>query len=117
MTRGQLCKLIKRTMKDYRTDAIASVARNKHMNNLKGKVSVLTQDLVDALLVDFLNYFALRVGGMDYGMYTSDLLTEEKPQTPVEEMDEAIAGLVSCMPDEAHRELSLKWYNLRKKLK
>lgn len=117
MTNGQLCKLVERVIKKYRLEARDSVIRNKHMNDLGPRdKSALKQKIIDALLVDFLNFFAVTACGMDLGMYTSDLLTEEKQLTLVQEMDEAISGLVCCMPDEAHRELTQKWYTLRKKL-
>ena len=41
------------------------------MNNLKGECSI-SQDDVDAVLVDFINNIAVK-RGIDYGLYTEDI--------------------------------------------
>lgn len=54
----------------YSKDAQASISRNKHMNELSGFNP--SQPVIDAVLVDFINYAAERQG-IDYALYTSDL--------------------------------------------
>jgi hypothetical protein len=54
----------------YRPGSVASIKRNKHMNDCEGKN--IDQDVVDAVIVDYLNYVAGRYG-MDLGLYTNDL--------------------------------------------
>jgi len=79
MTRGELLKLLTKEAKKYRDGALVSIKRSKHMNDLSSKdisklkkEQQLTQKLIDALLVDFIN----RVGAgqcLDYGLYTKHL--------------------------------------------
>lgn len=70
MNRGELIGWIKDRAVEYRKVATNSVARNHHMNALGGHCR-LTQDEVDALLTDFVNYCGVRQG-VDYAMYTED---------------------------------------------
>ena len=79
MTRGEFLDLLTTKAQEYRNKALASIERNRHMNNLSSKdisklknEQQLTQKLIDALLVDFIN----SVGAgqcMDYGLYTKHL--------------------------------------------
>ena len=79
MTRGELLNLLTTEAQEYREEALLSVERSRHMNNLSPKdisrlkkEQRLTQRLIDALLVDFIN----RVGAgqcLDYGLYTEHL--------------------------------------------
>jgi hypothetical protein len=57
--------------KEYRDDAIASVNRNAHMNDCKGKCG-LTQTQVDAILCDFINRCASHQC-VDLALYSIDL--------------------------------------------
>ena len=59
---------------DYVKIAEKSVNRNTHMNNLgHGLYDNIPQDIIDALIVDFVNYIGREYQGMDYGMYTKHL--------------------------------------------
>lgn len=78
MNRGELVKYLEQVARDYRTDALLSINRNSHMNELKG-VSYLSQQQVDAVLADYINFVAA-CQGIDLGLYTSDL--NEKPSHP-----------------------------------
>ena len=73
----ELLELIEKNVKNYRHEGIAnSIIRNSHMNNFKGTVEDIDPDLVDAILVDFVNFLA-RNQCVDYGMYTCDLDKED----------------------------------------
>lgn len=74
MNRGQLITWIKNRAVSYRKNAIESIQRNRHMNNLGGRCK-LNQDEVDALLTDFINYCGVQQG-IDYAMYARDLATD-----------------------------------------
>lgn len=71
MTNSQLLELLLTSIKSYRKNAVESVNRNSHMNDLDGKFN-LSQNETDALLVDFANYVAYNMG-IDYGLKTEDL--------------------------------------------
>ena len=57
--------------KKYRVEAKKSLQRNSHMNQLDEGEQV-QQRIIDAVLVDFINYVGLK-HGIDYAMYTKDL--------------------------------------------
>lgn len=80
MTVLEYLQLLEQTAKLYRDHAISSIARNKHMNRLDG-ICDLTQNEIDAVLVDFINYCGMCSGG-DYGLKASDL-GPEVPVVPV----------------------------------
>lgn len=79
MTRGELLNLLTEKAKIYRLEALQSIERSRHMNNLSTRdfsklkrEQRLIQKTVDALLVDFIN----AVGAdqcLDYGLYTKHL--------------------------------------------
>ncbi|MEK7478691.1 MAG: hypothetical protein AAB626_02075 [Patescibacteria group bacterium] len=79
ITRGELLNLLTKEAKKYRKGALSSVERSGHMNNLSPedisklkKEQQLTQKLIDALLVDFIN--SVGIGQcLDYGLYTKHL--------------------------------------------
>jgi len=73
MRKIDLLQLIERNINEYRLEANASLRRNGHMNDyiMDGKEDI-PQGVIDALLVDFLNYVRV-FQGVDYGMYTKDL--------------------------------------------
>ena len=83
MTRGELLNLLTSEAIKYRKEALLSIERSRHMNDLSEKdfkklkeEQQQTQRVVDALLVDFINI----VGAtqcLDYGLYTKHL----KPKT------------------------------------
>jgi len=73
MNEGQLFKILVRTINEYRLDANDSLRRCSNMNEkvMENRENI-PQEIIDALLVDFVNYFGSRRGG-DYGLYTEDL--------------------------------------------
>ncbi len=77
-TRGDLLELIEEYAKDYRRSANASLRRNGHMNGeVMNDRKDLPQEVVDALIVDFINYVGSRQG-LDYGMHVKHFF-EGKP--------------------------------------
>jgi len=76
MTVGQLLKTLSIYAKDYSEVAGESIKRNGHMNNFPADREV-DKLLVDAAIVDFINYIGMR-NCVDYAMYTSDL--EKTPE-------------------------------------
>ena len=64
--------------KRYRKGALASLARNSHMNDLSAKDilrlkrSRVTKKFIEALLVDFVNAIGVSQG-IDYGLHTKHL--------------------------------------------
>jgi hypothetical protein len=58
--------------KSYRKDAIKSVERNRHMNQIE-EGEQLQQRHIDAVLVDFINYIGAK-HGIDFALYTKDVL-------------------------------------------
>jgi len=70
--------------KNYREDAQKSIARNKHMNNVKGET--VSQDVIDAVLVDFINYIGVK-SWLDYGLYTSDFEKLKVPSFDINRKD------------------------------
>ncbi|MDO8571687.1 MAG: hypothetical protein Q7R79_03330, partial [bacterium] len=82
MTRGELLNFLTEESKKYRQTALSSLERNGHMNDLsKEDISKLNTDgqliqrVVDALLVDFINFVGVNQC-VDYGLYTKDLSEE-----------------------------------------
>ena len=73
MTIGELCKLLETDAKRYRLTAKQSIQRNHHMNTCRYPIA--SQNFIDALLVDFINFIAQRQG-LDLGLYTKDLREE-----------------------------------------
>ena len=57
--------------KKYRSEAQKSLERNRHMNQIEEGEQV-QQRIIDAVLVDFINYVGMK-HGIDYGIYTKDL--------------------------------------------
>ncbi len=54
-TKRELMRTIISSFDSYRSDAVASVMRNRHMNDLSGDEKI-SQELVDAILTGFLGY-------------------------------------------------------------
>lgn len=79
MTRGELLDFLTEQAKRYHKDALETVIRNRHMNDLTDKdiarirrSKKFFQRFADALLVDFIN--SVGVGqNIDYGLYTKHL--------------------------------------------
>jgi len=75
MNKIEILTFISDHIKVYRKDAKASMFRNKHMNDLTGEEDI-SQDVIDAILIDFVNFIGVNQG-VDYGIYTSDLKAKE----------------------------------------
>ena len=71
MKKIELLELITKYAKDYVDGADGSVKRNQHMNNFDIN-EYIRQDLIDALIVDYINFIGMEQG-VDYGLYTEDL--------------------------------------------
>jgi len=65
--------MLERYINEYRLGANNSLRRNSHMNEsvMESKEDV-PQQVMDALLVDFVNYVGVQQG-LDYGLYTKHL--------------------------------------------
>lgn len=79
MTRGKLLNLLDGEAMKYREEALSSIERNRHMNDLSEKdIAKLkenqewAQRIVDAILVDFVNHVGVGQG-LDYGLHTKHL--------------------------------------------
>jgi len=70
MTNGELMQLLDDAAVDYVKDT-ESIYRNSHMNDIIPGEK-FPQKVIDAVVVDFVNFVCMRLGG-DYGMYTKDL--------------------------------------------
>ena len=54
-TKRELMRTIISSFDSYRSDAVASVIRNRHMNDLSGDEKI-SQELVDTILTGFISY-------------------------------------------------------------
>ena len=75
MNSGELIEWVKNRSVEYREVAADSIKRNQHMNHLGGQCR-LTQDEIDAILTDFVNYCGSHQG-IDYAMYTRDMKNDK----------------------------------------
>lgn len=66
-----LLKLMTNYAKRYSPDAVESVKRNSHMNDLT-PTSKVDKEVVDAVLVDFINFIGVNYC-IDYALCTGDL--------------------------------------------
>jgi hypothetical protein len=73
LSKRDLMNLLEKEAKLYRLNANDSLRRNGHMNDyaMKGREDV-PQEIVDALLVDFINYVGTGQG-LDEGLYVHNL--------------------------------------------
>jgi len=71
MTRGEFLNILTESAKRYRKDANKSICRNNHMNEIADDEKI-PQRIIDALLVDFINYVGAEQC-VDYALYTRDL--------------------------------------------
>ncbi len=84
MRKIDLLNLIEGNVRTYRLDANDSLRRNSHMNaNVMAHRENIPQEVVDALLVDFINYVGVWQG-VDYGMYVEDLNKKFIPRSEKE---------------------------------
>lgn len=73
----EILSLMKEKAKSYRKGSSARIVRNTHMNDFDGSSDDIPPGLVDAILVDFINFIGWSAG-VDYALYTKDLLEAEK---------------------------------------
>lgn len=74
----ELLNMLTDYAKHYRVDALASVLRNRHMNEVN-KFDLIDQTHVDAILNDFINFIGYK-NCVDYGLYTKDLIIKPPRQ-------------------------------------
>jgi len=67
----EMLELTQKYAKDYSKESKTSLFRNSHMNEILENEQI-EQKVIDAVLVDFINYIAVK-HGVDYGLHTSDL--------------------------------------------
>lgn len=73
MTNAELLEMLVENLKDYRVDRYASLARNTHMHDASLEMLAATSpDILDAVLVDYLNFVAVRQG-VDLALYAEDI--------------------------------------------
>ena len=79
MTKIELLNLLTEKAKECRREALLSIRRNRHMNDLSPtdfakleKNRQLTQKTIDAILVDFINGIGVDQG-VDYGLRSKHL--------------------------------------------
>jgi hypothetical protein len=77
LTTGEVLQLLTNFAKDYAPIGAESIKRNVHMNEVTDQ-STISQKVLDAVLVDFINYIGSQYC-VDYGLYTSDLRTTKRP--------------------------------------
>lgn len=75
ISRLSFIKHVEEIARKYIPKALDSVFRNSHMNEMMPRREdvIVNQLFVDAIMVDFINYVGNEMG-VDYGMYTSDLI-------------------------------------------
>lgn len=71
INRLQFIQNVEERAREYAKDAAKSLVRNNHMNDIE-EGEVVQQRIIDAVLVDFINYVA-GIMCVDYGMYVKDL--------------------------------------------
>jgi hypothetical protein len=76
MNKGDFCEMLSRYAAEYSNSGVLkSVEINNHMNNYKGEI--ISQDTIDAILVDFVNFIGMKQG-IDYDLCVSDLVNQEE---------------------------------------
>ena len=70
----EMLELTKKYADGYSKESKTSLVRNNHMNEILESQQI-EQKVIDAVLVDFINYIAVK-HGIDYAIYTSDLRKE-----------------------------------------
>lgn len=83
MTKGKLLEMLDGYATDYVKIARESIIRNKHMNEFRGEGQI-DQNLIDALIVDFVNYIG-NCQGLDYGLYTHYLWGDKKDDKDIKQ--------------------------------
>lgn len=78
LTKGELLEMLEGYAREYRQSANDSLRRNDHMNDgVMRERKNLDQEVIDALLADFVNYVGSRQG-LDYGLYVRDFFESRK---------------------------------------
>ena len=78
-TKKDLMDLLERNIREYRLKANESLRKNHHMNdNVMDGREDIPREVIDALLVDFLNYVG-NYQGLDTGMYVEHLRRDRDP--------------------------------------
>lgn len=73
MSTSDLLDMLVNSAIDYRVERFASMARNTHMHDATLEAIAATKpDILDAVMVDFLNYVARRQG-VDLALYAEDI--------------------------------------------
>ena len=74
MNREEFANLLMQSLKRYHADSVkSSMIRNLHMSACDPKsIRDASDDVLDAVLVDFVNYVCSRQG-IDLALYTKDL--------------------------------------------
>ena len=81
MTKGMLMEMLVDIATDYVKTAKTGLKRNGHMNEMdKEELNNLTQNQIDAVVVDFINVVGT-FQGMDLGLYTHYLYDKEENET------------------------------------
>ena len=76
MTPGKLISLLTDHAKDYKRQVgTGGVTMNGHMNDYHGQAP--SAELVDAVLVDFINYVGVQYG-VDWALYARNLLDPKR---------------------------------------
>jgi len=75
ITKLDLMNNLTEIVTEYAPKCRKSVLRNSHMNKMDNK-NPSKQDVIEAILVDFVNYVGA-FQGLDWGLYTKDLHKED----------------------------------------
>lgn len=74
MLSSELIDMLVKNAIDYRAQRFASLARNTHMHDATLEAIAATKpDILDAVMVDFLNFIAARQG-IDLALYAEDIV-------------------------------------------
>lgn len=71
MNKTEVLNMFTEYAKEHRKDVQSSITRNNHMNDIQ-PTEIIQQRVIDAILVDFINYVGIKQG-IDYGLYTLDI--------------------------------------------
>ena len=71
----ELIHVVEKIAQEYRPEAISSLKRNTHLHECKPS-DIKNQDLIDAVLSDFINFLASKYG-VDYGVHAYDIYWPE----------------------------------------
>ena len=72
MNKKELLTMLEYRAREYKAECSDSILRNNHMNSLTLCSKMPSQRVIDAILVDFINYVGASQG-LDYRLYTKHL--------------------------------------------